>query len=136
MMECFCENNEQLKGVIYSQNNFIMDVAQGCKYASGLNFKNFSVQFTLDQKLNRCWINFLSTHSWQNFKTSAEKKFSSVNKYFQFSWEFLKYKENTFFSRTYPGRLLLKSIYWNKSIQRIKIISLQMNTRNNPNNNG
>ena len=95
-MQCFCENNEQLKGVIYLQKSFI-DVSQGSKYASDLNFKNFSIQFTLDQRLKRCWINLLSSRSWQNCKTSAEKKFSSVSKYFYFSWEFLKYKENTFF---------------------------------------
>ena len=45
MMECFCENNEQLKRVMYSQKSFIIDVSQGSKYASGLNFNNFFVQF-------------------------------------------------------------------------------------------
>ena len=53
MMECFCQNNEQLKGVIYSHKSFIIDVSKGCKYTSGLNFKNFYVQFTLDQRLKR-----------------------------------------------------------------------------------
>ena len=81
-MECFCENNEQLKGVIYSQKKFIIDFSQGSKYASGLNFKNFSVQFALDQRLKRYWINLLSTRSWQNSETSAEKKFISVSKNF------------------------------------------------------
>ena len=54
MMECFCENNEQLKGAISSQKSFIIDVSQGSKYDSGLNFKRFSVQFTLDKRLKRC----------------------------------------------------------------------------------
>ena len=54
MMKCFCENNEQLKGGICLQKSFIIDVSQGSKYTSGLNFKNFSVQSTLDQRLKCC----------------------------------------------------------------------------------
>ena len=37
MMERFCKNNEQLKGVIYIlQKSYIIDVLQGSKYSSGL----------------------------------------------------------------------------------------------------
>ena len=60
--ECFCENNEDLKGVIYSQKSSIIDVWQGSNYASGLNFKNFSIQLTLHQ--GRRWIKLLSTSNW------------------------------------------------------------------------
>ena len=58
----------------------ILDVWQDTKYANSLNFKKFSIQFTLHQGLNCSWLKLLSTSSWQNFKTSAEKKLSSVSK--------------------------------------------------------
>ena len=58
----------------------IIYVWQDAKYANSLNFKKFSVQFTLHQGLNCSWIKLLSSRSWQNFKTSAEKKLSSFSK--------------------------------------------------------
>ena len=97
------------------------DVLQGSKYTIGLNFKNFSIHLTLLQEVKRCWIKLLSTRSWQNFKT-AEKKLNSVSKYLYFSCEIPEYKENTFFTRTYPVRLLLKLSYWNKSMQKTYVI--------------
>ena len=99
------------------QKSFIIDVWEGSKYASGLNF----IQFTLHEGLKRFWIKPLSLRSWQNFKTLAGKLFSSVSKYLYFSWEFPEY--NTLFSKSSPGRLLLKLIYWNKSMQIINIIN-------------
>ena len=36
-----------------------------------------------------------STHCWQNFKTSVERKLSSVIKYLWFSLEFPEFEENT-----------------------------------------
>ena len=63
-----------------SKKSCIIDVWQDAKYANSLNFKKFSIQFTLPQGLTCSWLKLLSTRSWQNFKTSAEKKLSSVSK--------------------------------------------------------
>ena len=63
-----------------SKKSCIIDVWQDAKYANSLNFKKFSIQFTLHQGLACCWLKLLSTRSWQNFKTSEEKKLSSVSK--------------------------------------------------------
>ena len=62
------------------QKSSIIDVWQDSKYANSLNFKKFSIQFTLHQGLNFSWIKLLSMHSWQNFKTSANDKLSLVSK--------------------------------------------------------
>ena len=73
MMECFCEDNEQLKGVIkYLQKSFI-DVSQGSKYASGLNFKNFSIQFTLDQRLKSS-AQLVNTFSFPGSSSSIKRE--------------------------------------------------------------
>ena len=101
------------------QKSSITDVSQASRHPSGLNFKNFSIHFTLHQVLKRCWIKLLSMCRQQNFKISQGKKLNSVSKYLQFSWEIPEYKDNTFFLEHI---LLLKLIYWNKSIQRINII--------------
>ena len=103
----------------------IMDAWQGSKHASGLNFRNFSIQFTLHQELNGCGIKLLSKHDWQNLKTLVEKNIlrslQLVNTFNLPGGNVLpKYKEREI-SRTSPGRLLLKLIYWNKSIQSINI---------------
>ena len=58
----------------------IIDVWQDAKYGNSLNFKKFSIEFTLHQGLNCSWLKLLSTRNWQNFKTSAEKKLSSFSK--------------------------------------------------------
>ena len=63
-----------------SKKSCIIDVWQDAKYANSLNFKKFSIQFTLPQGLTCSWLKLLSTRSWQNFKTSAEKTLSSVSK--------------------------------------------------------
>ena len=63
-----------------SKKSWTIDVWQDAKYANSLNFKKFSIQFTLHQGLTCSWLKLLSTRSWQNFKTSAEKKLSSVSK--------------------------------------------------------
>ena len=121
MMESFCKNNEQKRRHLYLQKSFIIDNSRCSKYASGLNFMNFSIQFTLYQRLKCCWRKLLSTRSWQNLKTSTEKKFSSVSKYFNFRGSSPNIKR-TLFPIACRGRLFLKLSYWNKSIQRINII--------------
>ena len=103
----------------------IIDAWQGSKHASGLNFRNFSIQFTLHQELNGCGIKLLSKRDWQNLKTLVEKNIlrslQLVNTFNLPGGNVLpKYKEREI-SRTSPGRLLLKLIYWNKSIQSINI---------------
>ena len=103
----------------------IIDAWQGSKHASGLNFRNFSIQFTLHQELNGCGLKLLSKRDWQNLKTLVEKNIlrslQLVNIFNLSGGNVLpEYKEREI-SRTSPGRVLLKLIYWNKSIQSINI---------------
>ena len=51
-MERSCEGNEQLKEVIYIELH--TDAWQDSKYTNGINFKKFSIQFTLYQGLKHC----------------------------------------------------------------------------------
>ena len=59
----------------------------------------------------------MSTRSWQYFKISAKRNLGSVKNTFTFPGSSRNIKR-TLSSRTSPGRLFLKLIYWNESIQQ------------------
>ena len=86
MLERFCENNEQLKEVIYFRKRLPSQIFyRALKTPLVYTLRSFPlIYFT--SLVYICWIQLLSMRSWKVF------------------------------SRTYSGRLLLKLVYWNKSI--------------------
>ena len=64
----------------------------------------------------------MSIHSWKISKLQQKKSSAQLVTTFSFPGSSPNIKR-TVFSWMSPGRLLLKLIYWNKSVQRINIIT-------------
>ena len=124
MIEHFCQNNEQPKEVIFEKES-IIDVWQGSKYATVLHFKKFSIQFTLHEGRKKnlaeknCWA--WPVDKISKFQRQKNVKLNYSSKYISLFGSSSNIKRIQFFHNPL-GTLLLKLIYWNKSIQRANII--------------
>ena len=96
------------------------DLWQDSKDTTGLHFKKFSIQFTLHQGLKPAEYNYWACAIKKISKLWRKKFKLSVLVFLGVFWILREY----IFSRTSPGRLLLKLIYWNKLItmKRVNII--------------
>ena len=125
MIEHFCQNNEQLKEVIFEKES-IIDVWQGSKYTTVLHFKKFSIQFTLHEGRKKnlaeknCWA--WPVDKISKFQRQKNVKLNYSSKYISLFGSSSNIKRIQFFHNPL-GTLLLKSI----SQYREQISSLLQN---------
>ena len=97
------------------QQSSLIDVWQGSKYVSGLNFTSRTKTL-----LNET-VEYAELTKFQNYNGKISQ--AQLINTFSFPGSPLNTKKTPFFSKTPPGRSLLKLIYWNKSMQITNIIT-------------